>query len=96
MVKTPCEDSWQKGVSPTDGARGQLNTDVNLPGTPFAMSQAAGVSHAEIDDGIFMHSKSRILLFAVASPFIPQKLHWRIRRNQSLSYHPSLHRCQPV
>ncbi len=44
-----------------------MNTDVNLPGTPFALRQAVGVSHAETDDGIFLHSKSRILLFVVES-----------------------------
>ncbi len=53
-----------------DGARGQLKTDVNLPGTLFTMRQAVGVSHAETDDGILMHSKSRILLFAVESTSI--------------------------
>ncbi len=28
-------------------ARGELNTDVNLPGTLFALMQAVGVSHTE-------------------------------------------------
>ena len=44
MEDTPCEGERKKGASPTDGASGPLNTDVNWTGPPFFLKQAVGVS----------------------------------------------------
>ena len=47
MEDTPGEGERKKGANPTDGVRGPLNMDVNWPGTPFFLKQAAGVSPCE-------------------------------------------------